>query len=343
MRKISWAIKVPKEKAEDVHKILLKRRVIDRNLKTLSDDKFVYFPIVAPIKIEDFKILKMEFPQRPIIDPKMRLLEELKKRVPEKIVSLVPLYWEVLGDAVIIKLPESLEPYKEAIGESFAKALDKKSVYVERGVSGEYRLPKMELVWGPGGPVLHKENGVLYKLDPAKVMFSSGNINERIRMSKISSKKEVVVDMFAGIGYFTLQIAVHSKPRILYAAEKNPIAYSFLTENIKINRVEDIVIPLLGDNRNVLPEGVADRIIMGYLHGTKKFLGKAFRILKPNGGIIHYHDLVHNDLGIKEAKDRVLRAAEYYGVEINVIDSRYIKSYSPNIWHVVLDIKTNIK
>ena len=343
MKRISWAIKVPKEKAEDVHKILLKRKIIDRNLKTLSDDRFVYFPVITPTKIEGFELLKMEFPQRPTINPKVRLLEELKKRVPENIISQIPLYWEILGDAIIIKLPEYLDSYKEVIGESFAKALNKRSVYVERGVSGEYRVPKMELVWGPGGPVIHKENGVLYKLDPAKVMFSSGNIDERIRMSKISSKREVVVDMFAGIGYFTLQIAVHSKPRILYAAEKNPIAYSFLIENIRINRVEDIVIPLLGDNRNVLPEGVADRVVMGYLHGTEKFLEKAFMILKPNGGFVHYHDLVHNDLGIKEARDRVLRVAEHHGVEIAIMNSRYVKSYSPNIWHIVLDLRVCIK
>jgi len=343
MKKNSWAIKVPKEKAEDVHKILLKRGLIDKSLKTVKDDKFVYFPIVAPIKIENYELTKMEFPQRPVINPKIRLTDELRKWLPENVIPLVPLYWEVLGDAVIIKLPESLEPYKTAIGRAFAKALKKKSVYVEKGVSGEYRQPMMELIWGSGGPVLHKENGVLYKLDPAKIMFSSGNIDERIRMSKISSKNEVVVDMFAGIGYFTLQIAVHSKPRIIYAAEKNPVAYHFLKENIKINNAENVVIPLLGDNRSVLPEGIADRIIMGYLHGTNKFLEKAFRVLKPNGGIIHYHDLVHNDFGIKEAINRVLRVAEYYDVKINLINSGYIKSYSPNIWHVVLDLKVNIK
>jgi len=33
-------------------------------------------------------------------------------------------------------------------------------------------------------------------------MFSSGNMDERIRMSMISDKNEVVVDLFAGIGYF---------------------------------------------------------------------------------------------------------------------------------------------
>ena len=44
--------------------------------------------------------------------------------------------------------------------------------------------------------------------------------------------------MFAGIGYFTIPIAVHSNVKKIYAIEINPVSYNFLCENIKLNKVE---------------------------------------------------------------------------------------------------------
>jgi len=61
-------------------------------------------------------------------------------------------------------------------------------------------------------------------------MFSSGNMDERIRMSMISDKNEVVVDLFAGIGYLLCRMAVYSKPEKIYACEINPVAYDYLAK-----------------------------------------------------------------------------------------------------------------
>ncbi len=121
-------------------------------------------------------------------------------------------------------------------------------------------------------------------------MFSSGNMDERIRMAKISNNSEIVIDLFAGIGYFTLPIAVYSKPKKIFACEKNRISYNYLCENIVLNNVIDIVEPLRGDNRKVAPKNVADRIIMGYIGDTNKFLTTAFECLKDYQGTIHYHE-----------------------------------------------------
>jgi len=336
---LSWGIKVLKERAENVHKILLRKRIINTSLKTLRDDKYVYFPVMAPIHVPGAELVRMEFPRRHTLNPKHKIKEELLKRVPKDVLEVIPDYWEVIGDAIVIKLPKDVYEYKRSIGEAFAVALNKKSVYLDMGVRGEFRRPNFELIYGEGGPTVHKENGVLYKLDPAKVMFSSGNIDERIRMANLNINNEVIVDMFAGIGYFSLQIAVHGNPNVVYAVEKNYDAYLFLLENIRLNSVDNIVIPIFGDNRTVSPEGVADRVIMGYLYDTHKFLKRAIEILKPEGGVIHYHDLVHNYGGIAEAQERALRTLERYGYAMELMFSRYVKSYSPNVWHVVLDMR----
>ncbi len=165
-------------------------------------------------------------------------------------------------------------------------------------------------------------------------MFSSGNIDERVRMSKACQPGEVVVDMFAGIGYFSLPIAVHGRPSRVYACEANPIAFAYLAENIRINEAS-IVKPLLGDCREVAPEGVADRVILGYLEDTHIFLPKAIRALR-SGGWLHYHEACPD--GLTERLHRCLgKAAKSEGASISRSTSRRIKSFAPGVSHYVLD------
>jgi tRNA wybutosine-synthesizing protein 3 len=66
------------------------------------------------------------------------------------------------------------------------------------------RDSQAHLLLGHSGWVQHKEGGVAYSLDVIKCMFSSGNTSERQRMGKLQCCGETVVDLYAGIGYYTL-------------------------------------------------------------------------------------------------------------------------------------------
>lgn len=63
------------------------------------------------------------------------------------------------------------------------------------------------------GWVVHREGGVLYGLDVTRCMFSSGNTTERQRIGRGvgAGPGEVVVDLYAGIGYYTLPLLVVAK------------------------------------------------------------------------------------------------------------------------------------
>jgi len=123
-------------------------------------------------------------------------------------------------------------------------------------------------------------------------MWSKGNTTERKRIAGLVEKGETVVDLFAGIGYFSIPIAVHSMVDKIYSIEINPTAYDYLCQNITLNDVSGKIKPLYGNCRELAPEGVADRVLMGYIGNTHHYLDVALSALKDEGGVIHYHESV---------------------------------------------------
>jgi tRNA wybutosine-synthesizing protein 2 len=107
--------------------------------------------------------------------------------------------------------------------------------------------------------------------------------------------------------------------------------------------VGDIVDPVLGDNRNFNKEGIADRIIMGYLEDTHLFLPKALDFLKEDGGIIHYHEKCPNELLQKRPLENMRLEVEKKGWKMELLKMRTVKSYAPGVSHVVLDVRVGEK
>jgi tRNA wybutosine-synthesizing protein 2 len=157
----------------------------------------------------------------------------------------------------------------------------------------------------------------------------------------MACKDEVVVDMFAGIGFFSIPMAVHSKPKKIFACELNPVAYSYLCDNIQLNGVQQTIDPIHGDNREFDKEGIADRIVMGYLENTHHYLGKALSILKKEGGVIHYHEKCPNELLQTRPLENMRKEVEKTKRGMELLDMRTVKSYAPGVSHVVLDVRVS--
>lgn len=186
---------------------------------------------------------------------------------------------------------------------------------VEKGVKrDDFRSPDIELILGDNGIVNHKENHIIYRFDITKCMFSFGNINEKMRMADLDCKNEIVVDLFAGIGYFTLPILIHAKAKHLYACEWNPNAVEALKKNLTINKVESSRYTIIeGDNRSNRPTDVAQRVILGILPSCLNWMQTAFECIdKSTGAILHCHDLVESkppSLGDKQTSMNSLEAS----------------------------------
>lgn len=272
--------------------------------------------------------------------PFQEIKDRLTSLLTEEQSNLLPKKWEKIGDVLIFSLDDKLLPVEQRIAKVYADVLSCKSVLKDvGGIDGPLRQPKLSLLYGDEDTVtIHKENGVKYKLDPSKIMFSSGNMDERKRMGEVDCTDEIVVDLFAGIGYFSLPIAVHADPKKVFCCELNPIAFSFLKENIVLNRVSDVIIPLVGDNRNVAPRNVADRVLMGFFGDTHKYLPVAFQSLYYHTGIIHFHDTFPDTDVPQVPMSFIQKIAKQYNSSVSLSHVQKVKSFAPGISHYVLDV-----
>ncbi|MDO5815662.1 MAG: class I SAM-dependent methyltransferase family protein [Methanobrevibacter sp.] len=202
-------------------------------------------------------------------------------------------------------------------------------------IQGTKREPVYKILYGDETVTINKENGCLFKLDLSKVMWSKGNNNERLRIAKLVGDGETVIDMFAGIGYFSIPIGIHANAKEVIAIEINPNSYHFLCENIKLNKLDNIT-PVLGDCKEVTPKFKADRIIMGYVKTTHHYLNVAIDSLNE-GGILHYHETVPEKLMKTRPLERIISEAN--GREVELLKINKIKKYAPGVEHVVVDVR----
>ena len=300
------------------------------------DEETVAIPITAPpsdTRIRD--VIEQIDPEPRVVDLPTVLRE---RGFSEAEISRAPGSWAVIGDVILVRFGDCER--REAVADALLELHRGADTVVARGrVSGEYREPEIEVVAGSGDTeTVHTEHGTRYAMDLAKVMFAPGNKAERARMGDFAEPGERVLDMFAGIGYFTLPMARAGAQ--VTAIEKNPTAFQFLSENTRLNEVEDRVELLLGDCREVVPIRVDagqtyDRVVMGY-YDAVDYLGPALSALEP-GGTIHMHEATPEAVLWERPTERVRGAVESAGREVITLDRRRIKTHSEGVAHVVLD------
>jgi len=258
--------------------------------------------------------------------------------------DLLPRGWERIGDVLILRIPRKLALWREDIATAYGDVLGAKTVVEDLAkIHGPWRVPEVRWLCGNGTETIHREGGVRFKLDVAATMFSSGNMEERSRISRVTRPGETVVDLFAGIGYFCLPIAVYANPRKIFACEINPVAYRYLLENIRLNRAGNVE-TRLGDCRETAPKGAADRVILGHFDASQ-YLDTAFEAA-TNRAMLHIHGLrrVPGPNARTSARGGELFAgsltdsAASHGFEVRSVEPRIVKWYGPHRLHYVLDV-----
>ncbi|XP_045416471.1 tRNA wybutosine-synthesizing protein 2 homolog [Lemur catta] len=212
----------------------------------------------------------------------------------------LPRSWQRHGDLLLLsedcfqgKQWKSLEP---ELWETVASALGVQRLAKRGRVSPDgTRTPAVTLLLGDHGWVEHVDNGIRYKFDVTQCMFSFGNITEKLRVASLSCAGEVLVDLYAGIGYFTLPFLVHAGAAFLHACEWNPHAAAALRNNLEINGVADRCQIHFGDNRKLKLSNVADRVNLGLIPSSEEGWPIACQVLRQDaGGILHIHQNVES-------------------------------------------------
>ena len=284
-------------------------------------------------------------------DPHGRLRENIAQLIQQEsadtsLIEAIPKRWEKFADVALFQHDSFSEKGWSSINQANLWAAVANALKVERvgrvsEIVGEKREPTVEMVLGEDDWVIRRENGIDYGYNLTKCMFSAGNVNERRRMGEVAKQDEVVLDLYAGIGYYTLPILVHSQAEHVHCCEWNPNSVKALETNLRSNGVSDRCSVYVGDNRVTADNlrGIADRVILGLLPSAQRGYSVAMHSLSELGGILHIH-------GVAPAKNH---SAWVDGVldELRSIDTHRIineaavirvKSYAPHWDHLVLDV-----
>jgi tRNA (guanine37-N1)-methyltransferase len=279
----------------------------------------------------------------------------LGKRSRKKLASIFPnesslsVYnsFDIIGNIAIIKTPSRSTAKIEDVADAIMNLhRNVKAVFEQvSAVKGDFRLRRLIHVSGENRTrTVHKESGCRFAVDVEACYFSPRLSHERLRIAQLVKPEETVVNMFAGVGCFSILIAKNVSTVKVFSVDVNPVAVQFMTENIRINRVYGKVIPLLGDSKIII-EGklhhIADRILMPLPEKALEYLPTAVLALNSSGGWIHYYDFLHAKKGespVKETKLKVAEKMAEIGVTCEFCNSRVVRRVGPN-WHqVVLDI-----
>ena len=276
-------------------------------------------------------------------DPHSMLEEAVKELYGGSLPGELPRRWERFSDVAIMPHGsfegDGWSP-DEPLWDAVAGALGAKRLARMGEVSGEFRESGVEMLLGEDDWVVRRESGVDYGYAMTRCMFSAGNVNERRRMGEVVAEGEVVVDLYAGIGYYTLPALVHGGATV-HACEWNPEAVKALRWGLDSNGVEGRCTIHEGDNRVTSGslKGVADRVFLGLLPSSEEGLEIAMRVLSPSGGTLHVHGLAPSKDHASWVDDLLSNASSLRPGSDLSHDLTRVKSYAPHWDHVVLDLR----
>jgi tRNA (guanine37-N1)-methyltransferase len=243
----------------------------------------------------------------------------------------------------IVEIPEGFDEKK--IAENIMKKnKNVKSVLKKLSArKGELRLREYELIAGDSNTeVTHKEFGYLLKLDPKKVYFSPREATERQRIAGQVKPDETILVMFGGIGCYGVSIA-KKQPDVkkIYSVEINPDAHNYAIENVRVNKISHLVIPILGDVREKCKDyfGKCDRVVMPLPLGAESFLDIAVNCLKPSGGVIHFYSWGEEERLFDNALKVISENLKRFNKKYRIINKKIVSQYSPRRWKICIDIE----
>jgi tRNA (guanine37-N1)-methyltransferase len=354
MPRPSNCIKVPKSQGEKTIALATKLGFAEKSLVIQRDEDTLWIPLFRePVGIElatlrsqipEFTLQTAVFSEKQL--PPETLTQALQDKLPTDLLSKVPQAFDIIGDIVVIDIPLQLKAYHNVIGEALLQIQKNvKTVLAKTGdISGVFRVRDYDFIAGEHKTqTVHREFGCQYHVDVAKAYFSPRLSTEHERVASLVQTGETVVDLFAGVGPFCVLIGKKNPAAKVYAVDLNPAAVELLKVNVRVNRVENRVFPLLADAREIAAtrlKGAADRVIMNLPETAIDFVDAACNAIKPEGGIAHFYSFVRAPDQIENLQERFSELVKKNNRKVeSFLYAKSIRETAPFESQVVLDVK----
>ncbi len=283
----------------------------------------------------------------------------MEGRIPDKYLELIPKSYDIIGHIAIVEFDkfdqlnkQKYQDFKGKIAQAIVEVnKNVKTVYEKKSeIKGKYRLRDFGLLYGIDKPeTIHRENDCIFKLNIKNTYFTPRLVFERRRVAESGIKEnELIIDMFAGVGTFSIQIAKNRNVKI-YAFDINPDAYRYLKENIKLNKLEGDIFPYNIDVKDLIKPSnqlgkslsdKVDRIIMNLPESSINFIDVTCFLMKESGGILHFYQFSEKPNPIEKTLKDLEEQLRFVNWEIeSIINSKIVKHYSPKSELVVVDLK----
>jgi tRNA (guanine37-N1)-methyltransferase len=347
------AMTVPARTAERTIRILRDLQLIDDRFEFGRSGGTILIPIVRkPSAQEACRIeeqcgsIKVEQTLLPKAVRKPRdLREAVCHEIPKELVSNLPRSFDTIGEIGVVELPGQLDQFARVIGSGILRINSHLRMVLKESsdVSGTYRTRKYEVIAGSGATkTVHREFSNRFRLDVATVYFNPRLSHERMRVAKQVKEGEHVIDMFAGVGPYSILIAKAQPRSKIYAIDINPEAFKYLSQNILLNDVADRIVPILGDAREIVAKhlrNVANRIVMNLPSESKDFVKSALEALDGRGGIIHYYTFASRNETIDAVAQTIREIVKEHGSKIeSILFAKILKEVAPGKVQIALDL-----
>ena len=315
------SVKVPLKKLNDVRIELMKKELMRMDYRIKANADYGYIPIKEDV--DGYEIVDIELEElntRP-----HNFSELLENELTTEEIENLKTSFDTIGDIVILEIPDNLESKKSIIGKATLDFTKRKAIYMKKSaVHGTIRIRDLELIAGEDDPItIHKEHGARLKLNVKEVYFSPRLATERKRVSDRVCDGENILDMFCGIGPFPVVIARNNNVSIT---------------GVDINENVEAICGDIGEVSKSFKTKF-DRIIMNLPGLAYDFLDVAMNLIE-DGGTINYYEFSD---GYEQGQKRLIDAALKENKNVEITNTRKVKSTSPGEWHVAIDAKITSK
>ena len=251
--------------------------------------------------------------------------------------------FDQIGEIIIVRIPDSLLSKKKIIGKALLDEVKivRSVFYQASAVEGNFRTRDLEILAGEDNTETeYKEFGCRFTVDVKNAFFSPRLSTERERIANLIQNGEVMTNMFAGIGMFSI-MAAKKKKCTVYSLDINPIASKLCETNIGLNKLAGNIISINGDASEIISNQLtnkSDRTLMLLPERSDEFLESAINTTK-NGGIIHYYSHIHADKKSDAGKLSEKHYLQVTPVKSEILNSKIVRAVGPRYYQTVVDVK----